>query len=187
MVASTAHHFVRAVASRIVGRSAALRLRSANAIGARGRVFGAAHVENWGTLTIGGDFTFWSYPLRSHIVVEPGGRVVIGNGVMIGAGAAIASECRIEIGDGVTIGRSVIIMDTDFHDTNDKERPGASAAVVIGANARIGDNVTILKGVRLAEGARVASGSLVWTDSRGQVRCRSLDSGESRDASAIHD
>jgi len=149
-------------ASLLVNRTVThVRLRRATSVGCNPRVTGTPYIENWGTLEIGVSFTLSSAPVQSHLVVRPGGAIVIGDNVTIGSGVAIASEHRIEIGDNVSIGANVMIMDTDFHDVRDFDRPGSTAPVVIEPGATIGSNVIILKGTHVLAGVRVADGNVV--------------------------
>jgi acetyltransferase-like isoleucine patch superfamily enzyme/acyl carrier protein len=155
-------HYVFRTASKKLGLTVApFWLRSADRYGRRSRLIGAPYVENWGTLRIGDDFTLCSLPAESHLVTGPRGAISIGNGVTIESGAAIAAEEQIEIGDGVTIGPRVMIMDTDFHDPQDLASRGATAPVIIEQEVHIESDVTILKGTHLQKGARVAKRSVV--------------------------
>ena len=99
--------------------------------------------------------------MRTHFTTSPGGILRIGNGVTIGAGAAIAATSRIEIGDGARLGRAVMLMNSDYHDPDDRAAAGSSAPIEIGARATLGDGVTVLKGSRIGASARIAAGSVV--------------------------
>jgi acetyltransferase-like isoleucine patch superfamily enzyme len=61
----------------------------------------------------------------------------------------------------VSIGEVAMIMDTNFHGSDDVTAQSETAPVVIEDDVRIGDNVTILKGAHIGRGARIASGSVV--------------------------
>jgi acetyltransferase-like isoleucine patch superfamily enzyme/acyl carrier protein len=158
---SLAHQRLRGLFESLRCAIAPLRLRRADSVGRRPRIHGTPYIENWGRLRIGDDFTVWSRPAQSHLVIRPRATISIGNRVTIGAGAAIASEECIDIGDNVTIGSFVMIMDTDFHDVSDVARPGSTDAVVIEEQVQIESGVTILKGSHVKKRARVASGSVV--------------------------
>lgn len=114
-----------------------------------------------GDVQIGSDVLLISHPVRSHLFADPGGRIVIGNGVRVSYGAAIAAREAVEIGAGTTIGPFVVIMDNDFHKVGDRHAAGAAAPVRIGSNVSIGARVTILRGSIIGDGARVLSGSMV--------------------------
>lgn len=137
------------------------RLRGATSLGANARTTGAPLVKNRGRLDIGRGFFLSSEPAPSHIVVSRGGRVTIGNDVAIGSGAAIACEAEVHIGDGVRIGRNVMILDTDFHDTASMGSPGASVPVFIEDGARLDDGVIVLKGARIGKNAWIGASSVV--------------------------
>lgn len=146
----------------LLERAGALhRLRSIDALGARARVTGAPVVVNRGHATIGDDFRFSSSPSCSHIVIEPGARLVIGDGVSIGSGACIACSRELHIGDGARIGRNVMILDTDYHEAGAMTSAGGSAPIVIEDGAHLEDDVIVLKGSTVGRGARVGAGSVV--------------------------
>jgi acetyltransferase-like isoleucine patch superfamily enzyme len=112
-------------------------------------------------MTIGERFRLQSSPEESHLVTGPRGRLVIGDDVSIGRGAAIAAERHIQIGSRVDIGDVVMIMDTNFHGTDDFQSPSETAPVIIEDDVRIGSQVTILKGTRIGRCARIAPRSVV--------------------------
>jgi maltose O-acetyltransferase len=141
---------------------ARLALRAVDRLGARPHVRGAPFVENLGRIEIGDDLLLDAGPIRSHLVTGPGALLRIGDGVVIGAAAAIAAMRSIEIGDGAHLGRAAMLLDSDFHGIDRREDEGASAPIVIGAGAWIGDEVTIVRGAHIGARAHVASGSTVF-------------------------
>lgn len=161
MTTSRVHATAHRAATLLQHMSSSLRLHGATSLGARARVIGTPHIKNRGQLHIGADFVLSSDPVTSHIVVSPGGSVVIGNGVCIGSGAAIACERHVSIGNSVQLGRGVLILDTDFHRAQSMEAPGDSVPIVIEAGARVDDNVVVLKGAVIGAGARIAAESVV--------------------------
>ena len=121
-----------------------------------------ATFEGVGEVHLGDDVLFAAGPVQSHVIVDHGGVVTIGDHVRIGHGAAISCANRISIGEGTRIEPFVAIMDSDFHvagDTRTRPEPGV---VEIGRDVRIGCDVTILRNTTIGDGAVVTSGSVVW-------------------------
>jgi acetyltransferase-like isoleucine patch superfamily enzyme len=139
----------------------AMRRAHAMLARAQSRVTGVPTIDNRGTLDIGGDFTFSSYPSTSHIMVARGGRMTVGDRVSIGSGAAIACSDEIRIGNDVHIGRDVMILDTDFHEARSMESHGRSEPIIVRDRVRIDDGVVILKGARIEAGAQIGPDSVV--------------------------
>ena len=155
-------HLVARRVDRIIQRAAAHRqLRAVTTLGARPRVTGAPWIDNRGYVSIGADFRFSSSPACSHLVVEPRAYLIIGDAVTIGSGACIACTLAITIGDGVQIGRNVMILDTDFHESGAMGSAGESAQIVIEDGARLEDDVVVLKGARIGREARIRAAGVV--------------------------
>ena len=138
-----------------------LRLRGVDRLGARPVVEGAPYVENLGRIEIGDDVLLRAGDVRSHLVTGPRATLRVGSGVSFGQGAAIAATTSIEIGDGAELGAGVMLMDSDYHGSDDREAPGASDAIVVGPGVRIEERVVVLKGARIGARAHVAAGSVV--------------------------
>ncbi len=104
---------------------------------------------------------------RSRIVtVEKFAKILIGNNVGL-SGATILSASNITIEDNVIIGAHSIIMDTDRHNINARQRltgKAASSPVLIKKGSWIGMNSTILKGVTIGENVIIGANSLVTRD-----------------------
>jgi maltose O-acetyltransferase len=158
---SRIHQLLHRATLALRERTARLRLRGVDWLGAGARVDGTPFVESFGAITIGDDFRLSSTPDQSHLVTGRDGVITIGDRVSIGPGAAIAAELRVVIGNGAQIGPFAVIMDTDFHDIENMRASSAAQAVVIEDDVRIGGRVTILKGVRIGRGAWIAAGSVV--------------------------
>lgn len=136
-------------------------LRSCTQFGARPIVEGAPHIVVLGTLTVGDDFELRSRPVQSHLVVGHGARLSIGNGVKIGAGAAISCQAQIDLGDGASLGAFCMIMDSDFHVAGGSDAAPEPKPIFIGAGVRLGHRVVVLPGARIGPRATVAPGSVV--------------------------
>jgi len=158
---SRVHRALHRISLATAGVLSPVYLRSVTTHGRRPRLRGVPIVQNQGRITIGDDFHLDSWPARSHLVTGRTGRIEIGHGVSIGAGAAISSEAHVRIGDGVQMGGYVMIMDTDYHDRRDFHAPSPSLPVIIEKGARLGRHVTVLKGAHIGPGAWIGPGSVV--------------------------
>jgi acetyltransferase-like isoleucine patch superfamily enzyme/acyl carrier protein len=158
---SRVHRALHRISLATAGVLSRVYLRSVTTHGRRPRLRGVPIVQNQGRITIGDDFHLDSWPARSHLVTGRTGRIEIGHGVSIGAGAAISSEAHVRIGDGVQMGGYVMIMDTDYHDRRDFHAPSPSLPVIIEKGARLGRHVTVLKGAHIGPGAWIGPGSVV--------------------------
>jgi acetyltransferase-like isoleucine patch superfamily enzyme len=137
-------------------------LRAANAVGTAALCDGKPHVMNSGIMRIGSDLFVKSLPVRTHIHVERGGRLIIGDRVAIGHGVNISCAVSIEIGSDVRIAPFAMIIDTDYHLTGEHVAPGQSAPIFIGNGVRIGAHATLLRGSRLGEEVEIAPGAVVF-------------------------
>jgi acetyltransferase-like isoleucine patch superfamily enzyme len=120
---------------------------------------GAPRITNWGELVIGDDFRMISTPVQSHLWVS--GRMRIGSRVRVGAGAAISALGSVDIGDDVSMGNFVIIMDSDFHVAENTEVNAVPRPVRIGDGARLGHRTVVMPGSTVGARAVVVAGSVV--------------------------
>jgi acetyltransferase-like isoleucine patch superfamily enzyme len=124
-----------------------------------------------------------SIELGADVVIHPGaflsveedaagggrGRLVVGDGVRIGADVVIACSGSIAIGDHVLTADRVFIGDT-YHEYRDVTRPVLAQGlsdprpVRIGAGAFLGINSAVLPGVEIGEGAYVGANAVVTED-----------------------
>jgi acetyltransferase-like isoleucine patch superfamily enzyme len=137
------------------------------------RLDSGPEIRNKGVMRIGKDVIFRASPVQSHLHVEPGGELMIGDRVYIGQGVSISSRSRIEIGDDVRIADYVIIMDTDYHDVNNRHLKPEAAPIFIGRGSIIGARATVLRGTHIGENVEVGPGSLVF----GRIAARARVSG----------
>lgn len=105
---------------------------------------------------------------KTIIYAKPGAKIWIGNNTGI-SNTCIYSAEDIYIGDGVMIGASCGIYDTDYHSLNPQQRGKANeqaktARVRIMNHAFIGTHSLILKGVTIGENSIIAAGSVVTKD-----------------------
>ncbi len=94
-----------------------------------------------------------------------GAVVEIGDDVGISGGSIVATR-KIIIGNGVLIGANSTIIDTNFHPTGGKNirysQIGVkSAKVIIGNNVFIGMSTIVLKGARIKNNSIIAAGGVI--------------------------
>ena len=140
---------------------ARLWLRNCDRVGVAPRLHGRPAISSLGKLEIGDRFSMSSSPLRSALNTGAHGFLEIGSDVSIGHGASIAAHAHVTVGDGTVIGPFVMIIDIDFHETNDHASLGQAKPIRIGRGVRIGSNVVILRGAMIGDGAVIASNSVV--------------------------
>lgn len=108
----------------------------------------------------------------SHPVVlatrARGAVIRLGRDVAITGATLVAAE-RIDLGDRVSLGANVVVVDTDFHPLDpvaraEQREGGRHAPVVIEDDAFIGMNTIVLKGVRIGARSVVGAGSVVTSD-----------------------
>ena len=107
----------------------------------------------------------------SYLVVAPGARLSIGDNSGI-SDTAIICRKAITIGSHVNIGNGTIIIDSDMHHLDWRQRIDRAAdiqglndkPVTIGDHVFIGMRSIILKGVTIGEKSVVAAGSVVCHD-----------------------
>ena len=93
------------------------------------------------------------------ILVEPGGRLILGKGGM-NHNVRIVVVKSIRIGHNSYLSDYVTLRDSDNHPIGASLK-NHSAPIIIGDNVLVGLNSTILKGVTIGDGAVVAAGSVV--------------------------
>lgn len=94
-----------------------------------------------------------------------GGRIAIGDAVMITPGVRISACDEVSIGDSCMLANGVYITDSDWHGIyNRVERPREVAPVRIGDNVWLGDHATVLKGVSIGDNSIVAARAVVVRD-----------------------
>ena len=129
-------------------------------------------------ITIGDDFVFFSddnlnplSPGRKGTIFAEGDAIIkIGN--MVGMSSTILwAKNSITIGDRVTIGANVVILDSDCHSLNHLDRwtendmrNCKSKPIVIEDDVLIGAGSYILKGVHIGARSIIGAGSIVTTD-----------------------
>lgn len=117
-------------------------------------------VKNKGILNIGRQTSFHSDFQPSRLAVEKNATLGIGNNCFMNS-VIIAANKHIEIGDNCQFGPFVHLMDSDFHDLNDRSQSGKSAPILIGNNVQLGARVIVLRGVQIGDNAIVLPGAVV--------------------------
>ncbi len=144
--------------------SALWQLRRATHLGRFPRVTGRLHILNEGKLVIGDQVRFYSHFARTVLVTLPNGTLEIGDRTGINYGVDIAATKLVRIGAGCMIGTHVTIMDSSFHEIDDRQRMPESRPVQIGNGVWIGNRSVILPGVTIGDGAVIGAGSVVISD-----------------------
>jgi len=138
-----------------------ITLRKCTKVGRLVRVYGRPRVHNRGEIVIGDRLVLFSHTVPSELAAHPGGRIEIGSRVFINYGASISAHQLVRIGDGCQIGSYANLMDNDYHQVEDRSKPGLSAPIILERNVWLGVRVVVLKGVTIGENAVVGAGSVV--------------------------
>jgi acetyltransferase-like isoleucine patch superfamily enzyme len=128
------------------------------------RVRGRVRVHNEGSITIGERVRFRSEAARSELVTWGKGRIDIAAGTTVNYGSSISAAGAVKIGRDCLIGTYVNIMDSTFHNVEDRSWNMEAEPVVIGDRVWLGNRCMIMKGVTIGENAVVAACSLVTRD-----------------------
>lgn len=116
-------------------------------------------LEEGAELIVNGRFKCFA---GSYIRVAPGGKLILHGGFM-NENVQITAGDVVEIGDGVNIGRDVVIRSFDGHTIN-KSGYKISDSIKIGNHVWIGQGATILKGVTIGDGAVIGACAVVTKD-----------------------
>lgn len=142
------------------------RLRGAEELGDRVRVWGRPSVAAHGRLVVRPRVQIISTVATTELVVFAGGLLEIGERAYINYGCSIAASQHISIGPRCSIGTHVMMMDNDFHRIEPErrdERP-ESRPIVLEENVWVGGRSIILAGVTIGADSAVGAGSVVTAD-----------------------
>lgn len=96
------------------------------------------------------------------------GEIVIGDDVHIARDCIIHAAYKITIGNGVTFGPRVLMLDHNHQfdqlDISVMKQGLSGGAITIGSNSWIGGHAVILPNVRIGEGAIIGAGAVVTKD-----------------------
>lgn len=141
---------------------APMYLRSCTQLGTRTRTIGRPRVLNLGRIEIGDDVVIDSSFARSELVTAPGGRIVIGSGVVIEHGTVVLASRMVEIGDRTEVGAYCVISDSDSPDAISGVAADDASPIWIGDDVVLGTRVTLLAGATIGAGAHLMAGSVVF-------------------------
>ncbi|HEY9720790.1 MAG TPA: acyltransferase, partial [Oscillatoriaceae cyanobacterium] len=141
---------------------APLALRGVSSLGSGARVRGWPCVENeGGEIHIGRNFALFSYLAKVQLYVGMGGKLIIGNDTFVNNGTVLSASQLIRIGDRVNIAPQCMVIDNDFHGTDERGGKPKMAPIVIEDDVWLGTRVTVLRGVTIGRGSVIASGAVV--------------------------
>jgi acyl carrier protein/acetyltransferase-like isoleucine patch superfamily enzyme len=133
MVARAAEHALDDARRRFM-------LRAATHVGDGVRVLGRLHVACDGELVVGDRSVFISSPAPIELLVAPGGRLVLGDNVLVESGATLRARGQVIVGNAVRIGAGCVIDDDGV----------PSGEIMIGDGAWIEDGSVLVGGARVA-------------------------------------
>jgi acetyltransferase-like isoleucine patch superfamily enzyme len=144
--------------------NAKIKLRRCSQVGRMVTVRGNLRVEGKGAILIGDRVKIWSHISVTQISVGDNATLIIGDNTFINTGVIISVRNQVVIGKNCEIAPQVIIMDSDFHGIENRDKPQKPAPVTIEDNVWLATRCTILKGVTIGKGAVVAAGAVVTND-----------------------
>jgi acetyltransferase-like isoleucine patch superfamily enzyme len=149
-------------ATRLLRARAALK--DCDRVGASARVAGRMRVSNRGSIVIGDYLNINSCWVPTELLTRPGGRIEIGDEVLINFGTVIAPGRSVAIGKRSTIGPHRIISDVEIPQTANITDSAAARPIEIGRDVWLAGRVTLRPGVKIGDGAVIVAGSIVESD-----------------------
>ena len=116
-------------------------------------------LEENAKMTVKGNFTIFA---GSYIRIVKGGHLIL-HGGFLNENVQITCGGKVEIGEGCTIARDVVIRSYDAHHILDDNYKNTKD-ITIGKHVWVGQGAQILKGVTIGDGAIIAAGSIVTKD-----------------------
>lgn len=138
---------------------ARLRDATGRAVPASNVVLGPVEVQGTGNIHFGRDALI--YP-GCYLETQGGGRIEIGDGVVMSRGVHIVAFERVTLGQGVMIGEYASLRDANHRlSATDLRHSGHdSAPIIVGRNVWIGRGAVVLKGVELGDHCVVAANAV---------------------------
>ena len=124
------------------------------------RLRGRVKVTNNGRIVLGEKLRLDGTTVPIELVANHG-TLSIGDRTYINYGTNISSTSAVTIGKNCLIGQYCIIMDDDYHDAEDREKPGPRAPVVIEDDVWLGARVIVMQGSHIGAGAVIGANSVV--------------------------
>jgi maltose O-acetyltransferase len=134
--------------------------RSATSIGSA-RLTGKAVVRNSGNMVVENRVRLDGTIVALSIACFEGARLRIGEGTFINFGSDISATASVEIGRDCDIGQYAIIIDNDFHRTDDHHARPKGSPVVIEDEVWLGARVTVLPGSHIGRGSVIGAHAVV--------------------------
>jgi acetyltransferase-like isoleucine patch superfamily enzyme len=128
------------------------------------RTRGCPLVEGQGEIRLGDGVAIWSHLARTQLSSGPGAKLSIGDHTFVNTGTSISARKEVRIGSRCQIANHVVIMDSDFHGLEDRDRPEPPEAIIIEDDVWLAVRSTVLKGVCIGRGSVVAAGAVVVED-----------------------
>lgn len=105
-----------------------------------------------------------SFAIFPPFYTDCGKNIHLGKNVFLNAGCKIQDQGKVVIGDGTLIGHNVVIATLNHNMEPEKRCNMIPKKVHIGKNVWIGSNSIILPGVTIGDGAVIAAGAVVTKD-----------------------
>jgi len=124
-------------------------------------VLGAPEVHGTGQIFLGRNLYLYR---ELYLETQGGGRISVGDDVVMSRGVHLVSFAEIVVGEGSMIGEYVSVRDANHRFGKDvpiRDSGHDTAPVAIGRNVWIGRGVTVLPGVTIGDGAVVGANAVV--------------------------
>jgi acetyltransferase-like isoleucine patch superfamily enzyme len=138
-------------------------LRRCAHVGRSVRVLGRVWVRGGGRITVGDGVVLDAshYPIELF-ALEPSSEIVIGDGVRIGGGTSIEAVASVRIGARSRLGGFTKVMDNHFHSLlGDRHWRPPSVPVTVGEDVDIGPRAILLAGAEVGNGAIIRAGTVI--------------------------
>lgn len=129
-----------------------------------GRLFGKALIKNDGAMSFGDRVRLDGTAVRLEFVCWEGATLSVGDGTYFNYGTNVSAMDRVQIGSNCAIGQYCIIMDSDYHSTEDHRVLGPARPIVIEDDVWLGARVIVLRGAHIGRGAVIGANSVVRGD-----------------------